>query len=214
MVAPPPGTPDAAAEARRRKRSVAISLVLVAGAGTAALVLAGLDPSQKEEDALVYENPAACAAQGLRSAEACTTDHAAALAAYASSAPRYRTLDECRGHHGPDGCVAGETVVADAAGFFVPVMAAYLLGRTVEQALPPQPLYRHADEATGGGGGYCTGAGGRVFAARGGGATHVASRVARATPSSPRTVTSGGFGATGRAFSSASGSRSGGFGGG
>jgi len=213
MAPPHPGRPaHDAVEARRRKRSVAISLVLVAGAGSAALVLAGLDPSQEEEDALVYANPAACVAQGLRDAEACRTDHAAAVAAHASSAPRYLTLDECRAHHGPDGCVAGETVAADAAGFFVPVMAAYLLGRTAEQALPPQPLYRHADEGSGGGGGYCTGAGGRVFVAPGASAAHVASRAARAAPSTPRTVTTGGFGATGRAFSS--GSRSGGFGGG
>ncbi|MEG9525030.1 MAG: DUF1190 domain-containing protein, partial [Hyphomicrobiales bacterium] len=47
---------------RRSKRSATISLVLLAGAGAAALLLARRDPSQREEDALVYGNDGACIA--------------------------------------------------------------------------------------------------------------------------------------------------------
>ena len=206
-------------ESRRRKRSAAISLVLVTGAGAAALGLGWLDPSQKEEDALVYDSLSACIGQGLRTEEACTTDYAAAQAAYSTTAPRYPTAEACRAHHGPDGCVAGETVAPDAAGSFVPLMAGYMIGRTLEQGLPAQPLYRHAEETQAAGGGsrggdgYCTGSGGRVYAAAGRPATRVASSVARTTASAPRMVSQGGFGGTGRAIASA-GSRSGGFGGG
>lgn len=199
----PLGAGEDPAERSRRKRSAAISLVLVTGAGAAALGLGWLDPSQKEEDALVYDSLAACIGQGLRTAEACTAEYRTALAAYATSAPRYATAEDCRAHHGPNGCAAGESVAADAAGFFVPVMAAYLIGRSLDQALPPQPLYRHEEaEATsgsGGGGGYCTSSGGRVFLARGGSATQVSSRVARTTQTTPRIVSRGGFGGTGRA---------------
>lgn len=215
----PLGAGEDPAERSRRKRSAAISLVLVTGAGAAALGLGWLDPSQKEEDALVYDSLAACIGQGLRTEDACTTDYAAAQSAYAATAPRYATAEACRAHHGADGCVAGETVAPDAAGSFVPLMAGYMIGRTLEQGLPAQPLYRHAEEipasggSGGGGGGYCTGSGGRVYASAGRPATRVASSVARTTASAPRMVSHGGFGATGRAIASA-GSRSGGFGGG
>lgn len=213
------GAREDPAENRRRKRSAAVSLVLVTGAGAAALGLGWLDPSQKEEDALVYDSRAACIGQGVRTEEACTTDYAAAQSAYAATAPRYATAEACRAHHGPDGCVAGEAVAPDAAGSFVPLMAGYMIGRTLEQGLPVQPLYRHAEEnqgaASGGGGGfgYCTGSGGRVYATAGRPVTRVASSVARTTASAPRMVSQGGFGGTGRAIASA-GSRSGGFGGG
>jgi uncharacterized protein YgiB involved in biofilm formation len=190
--------------ARRAKRSATISLVLVAGAGAAAFGLARLDSSQRDEDVLVYGSLGACIAERIRSAEACTQAEAAARAAYLARAPRYETLADCERHHGPGGCVPGAAVTPAAQDRYLPVMAAFMMGRTDEQDLPVQPLYAHAPaeerHAHGGGyaGGYCTGAGARVFSAGGTSRTHVPASVARTTTSTPRTIAYGGFGGTGR----------------
>ncbi|AWN46773.1 hypothetical protein DK419_11010 [Methylobacterium terrae] len=202
MSEPAPASPPD--PARRAKRSAAISLVLVAGAGATAIGLARLDPSQRDEDVLVYGSLGACIADRVRTEQACTEAEAAARAAYAASAPRYETPAECERHHGRGGCVPGATVTPAAQGRFLPVMAAFMMGRTEEQDLPVQPLYAHAPEeerhAHGGtAGGYCTGSGARVVAAGGTSRVHVSSAVARSTTSSPRTVARGGFGGTGRA---------------
>lgn len=200
---------DDPAEASYRKRSVAVSLVFVAGASVAAIALDRWDRSGSEEEVLVYESLAACLDQRQREAEACAAGYREAEAAYRAGAPRYATADDCRVHHGADGCAAGGTVAQDAAGLFVPVMAGYMIGRTAGQGLPVQPLYRHAPDREAGGaapggavaGGYRTGAGGRVPAGGGGPATRVSSSVARAAASSPRMIAQGGFGGTGRALS-------------
>ncbi|WP_331297536.1 DUF1190 domain-containing protein [Methylobacterium oryzae] len=162
------------AATRRSKRSAAVSLVLVAGAGAAALTLGGLDPSQREEEALVYGTLGACIAQQLRGAEACIDAYKTAQETYAATAPRYETEADCQRHHGTGGCTPGAQVTEAARGRYLPVMAAFMMGRTDAQDLPVQPLYPHAPEeerdeagtATAGhGGGYCTGAGGRVVGA-------------------------------------------------
>ncbi|SDA24567.1 Uncharacterized conserved protein YgiB, involved in bioifilm formation, UPF0441/DUF1190 family [Methylobacterium sp. UNC378MF] len=208
---------------RRSKRSAAVSLVLVAGAGAAALTLGGLDSSQREEEALVYGSLGACIAQQLRSAEACIAAYKTAQETYAATAPRYETEADCQRHHGSSGCTPGEQVTAAANGRYLPVMAAFMMGRTDAQDLPIQPLYAHAPEeerdaagTAGHGGGYCTGAGGRVAYAGGASRVHVPASVARTTSTTPRTISRGGFGGTGRAtaFSGGSGGRAGGIGGG
>lgn len=211
-------TPADRGTARRTKRSATVSLVLLVGAGATALTLAHRDPSQREEDALVYGNDGECIAQGVRPADECIAEYRAALARYATSAPRYATMEDCERHHGPGGCTAASDDPPGGATAFVPLMAGYMIGRTASQDLPVQPLYRHApeeDRGTYGGlaGGYCTGAGGRVYASSGGTITRVSSSVARTTPSTPRAVSRGGFGGTGRAVSAMGGGRSGGGGG-
>ncbi|AWN52901.1 DUF1190 domain-containing protein [Methylobacterium sp. 17Sr1-1] len=198
--------------ARRAKRSAAISLVLVAGAGAGAFALAGLAGAKRDEDVLVYRTLDACLAERVRSAQACTEAEAAARAAHAASAPRYETLAECERHHGSGGCVPGATVTPDAQGRTLPLMSAFMMGRTDEQNLPVQPLYAHApaEERShaghGGGyaGGYCTGSGARVVPGGGGSGARVSSAVARSPVSTPRTIARGGFGGTGRAVAAAS----------
>ncbi|MGX7705983.1 DUF1190 domain-containing protein [Methylobacterium sp. Gmos1] len=198
--------------ARRAKRSTAISLVLVAGAGVGAFALAGLAAARRNEDVLVYRTLDACIAERVRSAVACIEAEAAARVAYAAGAPRYEALADCERHHGRGGCVPGETVTPDAQGRYLPVMSAFMMGRTEEQGLPVQPLYAHAPEEErshaghGGGyagGGYCTGSGARVVPGGGGSGARVSSAVARSPAASPRTIARGGFGGTGRAVAAA-----------
>jgi uncharacterized protein YgiB involved in biofilm formation len=198
---------------RRAKRSAAISLVLVAGAGAGAFALAGLAGAKRDEDVLVYRTLDACIAERVRSAAACAEAEAAARVAYAAGAPRYETLAECERHHGRGGCLPGAMLASDAQGRYVPLMSAFMMGRTDEQNMPVQPLYAHDPEEErfhaghgggyAGGGGYCTGSGARVVPAGGGSGARVSSAVARSPVSSPRTIARGGFGGTGRAVAAA-----------
>ncbi|MGY2048994.1 DUF1190 domain-containing protein [Methylobacterium sp. JK268] len=192
------------------KRSQAVSLALLVGAGATAWGLARRDPSQREEDALIYADLAACTAQGLRPPEACEAADREARALYPRVAPRYASNAECEAHHGCGGCTAGGFVGNEAAGFFIPVLSGFLIGRTPEQNLPVQPLFRHAPRACGSGaaatGSYCTSSGGRVWAASSRSSTaRVSSAVARSPPTTPRVIASGGFGGTGHAMTAAHG---------
>ncbi|ACL60408.1 DUF1190 domain-containing protein [Methylobacterium nodulans] len=190
------------------KRSQAVSLALLLGAGATAYGLARRDPSQQEEDALVYRDLAACLAQGARRREDCEAADREARALYPQVAPRYATQAACEAHHGCGGCRAGDAVTPAAAGAFIPALSGFMLGRTPEQNLPVQPLYRHETRGCGSGGGghgssYCTSAGGRVWTAGSGSSTaRVSSAVARTAASTPRVVASGGFGGTGHAMAS------------
>ena len=198
---------------RFSKRSQTVSLVLLVGAGAAAWALGRADPSQREEDALVYPTEEGCAAAAIRSGDDCRDAFREARALYPRIAPRFATNAECETHHGPGGCVAGGTVGAEAAGWFIPVMAGVMLGRTVAQGLPIQPLFPHRPEerqqASSSGGGYCTSSGGRVWTSSGGNAStaRASSAVARSRDSTARVVR-GGLGSTGRSFASSSSSHS------
>lgn len=193
------------------KRSQTVSLVLLLGVGAAAWGLARRDPSQREEDALVYRDLAACLGQGLRSREDCESADREARSLYPQAAPRYATNGDCEAHHGCGGCTAGGFVSPVAAGYFIPMLSGFMIGRTPEQKLPVQPLYRHETRPCGAGGGhagsYCTSAGGRVWTASSGSSSaRVSSAVAHTSTSSPRVVASGGFGGTGHAISAHGGS--------
>jgi uncharacterized protein YgiB involved in biofilm formation len=202
---PEPGAP------RFSKRSQTVSLVLLVGAGAAAWGLSRVDPSQREEDALVYPTEEGCTAGHVRSVEECRDAFREARDLYPRIAPRYATSAECEAHHGASGCLAGGSLSPEAAGWFVPVMAGVMMGRTLAQGLPVQPLFPHRPEderqaASGGSaGGYCTSSGGRVWASSGGSGTtaRVSSAVARNRDSAARVVR-GGLGSTGRSFAAVS----------
>lgn len=199
----PAGPGWAADPARTRsKRSQTVSLILLAGAGATAFGLGSLDPTQREEDVLVYADPEACISAHIRAEGDCLSEYYTARAAYPKAAPRYSSLADCEGHHGAGHCVPGEQVTADAQGRYMPRMAAYLVGRSLAQALDPQPVFEHAPQSvssaySGGHGGYCTGWGGRVTTSSGGRAS-----TARVASAAVRTASFGGFGSTGRGFSS------------
>ncbi|WP_375462418.1 DUF1190 domain-containing protein [uncultured Methylobacterium sp.] len=189
-----------------RKRSTTVTLVLVAGAGATALALGRCDPSQREEDVLVYLNPDACIAGGIRTEPECRSAYAGARAAYPEAAPRYESEAGCEAHHGAGHCLTGSVVAESATGRFVPILAGYVIGRRAEQDLDPQPVYDHAPNPSsaaysGSGGGYCTSWGGRIVTAHGG-----ASSSARVSSAAVRTASFGGFGGTGRGFSAHGGS--------
>lgn len=193
------------------KRSQALSLALLAGAGLSAFALARLDPSQDEEDALVYRTAQECVEAGLRPEGECRDEAGAAKRSYRGSAPRYEDRATCTAHHGASGCrpLSDLDWSGGPEGAYVPYMAAYLIGRRAGQAMTPQPLYPHRPEdeeprpggTSGGYGGYCSGGGARVYAAKGGGVSQVPRSVTRSPTTTPRVVARGGFGFTGRGVS-------------
>jgi uncharacterized protein YgiB involved in biofilm formation len=185
----------------KTKRSQTVSLVLLATAGAAAVSLGAVDPSQREEDVLVYPNPEACIAGRIRPESECRSEYEIARRAYPEAAPRYSTRSDCEAHHGPGHCLSGETVSSTARGRHVPVMAGYLIGRSAAQGLTPQPVYDHAPnkavQAHSGttSGGYCTSSGSRITTSSGG-----SSSSARVSSVAVRPAAFGGFGNTGRSF--------------
>lgn len=197
-------TAKVAAERSATKRSQTVSTVLVAGAGLAALSLGSLTRAAPSKDVLVYPDAAACAAEGIRPAGECRSEYATARAAYPRMAPHYDTEGACARHHGSFRCLTD--AAAPAAQRFVPRMAGYMIGRTAAQGVTPEPVYDHASGHGGHGGSYCTGSGGKVATGSGGSASSgkltAASSKGSAVGFSSGKTTYGGFGDSGRGFSS------------
>ncbi|MCJ2031120.1 DUF1190 domain-containing protein [Methylobacterium sp. J-043] len=186
--------PDRAAT----KRSQTVSTVLVAGAGLAALSLGGLDRTAPGRDVLVYADVTACTAEAIRTTEDCRAAYDIARAAYPSTAPHYVSLPQCEQHHGSDHCALDRTVDAVIDPMrFVPRMAGYLLGRTAAEGVTPEPVYDHSSGQSGHHGAYCTGSGGRITTGSG---SHASSGSLKS--GSAQATKFGGFGSSGRGFSS------------
>lgn len=187
--APAVTSPDEAAS----KRSQTVSTVLVASAGLAALGLGSLERTAPSKDVLVYADAAACAADGIRPAEECRSDDATARAAYPSTAPHYDSAAECEGHHGSSHCLPDPNAPPQS----VPRMAGFLLGRRASDWVTPEPVYEHRQGHGGHHGSYCTGSGGKVSTGGGG---HASSATLK--PAAAKATQFGGFGSSGKSFSS------------
>ncbi|ARO53614.1 hypothetical protein B2G69_05265 [Methylorubrum zatmanii] len=182
-------SPDTAAS----KRSQTVSTVLVASAGLAALGLGSLERTAPSKDVLIYVDAAACAADGIRPAEECRSDYATARAAYPSTAPHYESAAECEGHHGSSHCLPDPNTPPQS----VPRMAGFLLGRRASDWVTPEPVYEHRQGHGGHHGSYCTGSGGKVSTGGGG---HASSATLK--PAAAKATQFGGFGSSGKSFSS------------
>lgn len=180
------------------KRSQTVSTVLVAGAGLAALGLGSLDRPVPGRDVLVYRDVTACTAEAIRTAEDCRAAYDIARAAYPSTAPHYESPTRCEQHHGAHRCELDRTVDAVIDPMrFVPRMAGYLLGRKAADGVTPEPVYDHSSGHAGHHGAYCTGSGGRITTGSG---AHASS--GRIKSDATRATQFGGFGSSGRSFSS------------
>ena len=169
----------------------------VALLGAAAFGLAACE-EDPEVAAQAYPDLESCLAADDAAADPaeCETSFAAALEAHEASAPRYDDPALCQEEHGTP-CV--EEVRQDGTHVFLPVMAGYLIGRTMSGGIArtaASPLYGVR------GGGYATASGDTRVAATSGPATVRASgfRAAAVTatqaPMTRATVASrGGFGA-------------------
>ncbi|PXW64217.1 DUF1190 domain-containing protein [Methylobacterium sp. B4] len=178
------------------KRSQTVSTVLVAGAGLAALSLGSITRTAPSRDVLVYADPSACAAEGIRPAGECHNEYRIARAAYPGTAPHYDSQGACERHHGGSRCLDDATAAGSLR--FVPRMAGYMIGRSAAQGVTPEPVYDHASGHGGHGGSYCTGSGTKVSTGSGGSAS--SGKVHGSSLGSK--VSFGGFGSSGKGFSS------------
>lgn len=183
------------------KRSQSLSLLLLATVGASAFALAKRDPSQKEEDALVYRSEQQCVAAKVRTAEECRSAYQSALAAARTKAPRYVNRSDCEKHHGRDHCELSSGFSSGyASSHYVPRLSAFMMGRNAAQNMPVQPLYRHEEEQgqqshSGGHGSYCSSGGGRVYTSTAAATTaRVASATARESVATARIIPAGGSG--------------------
>lgn len=204
------------------KRSRAVSLVLLAGAGVVAWSLAKRDPSQAEEDVYAFTTEGDCVMSGQRAAIDCQQGFATAADLHRQSAPRFASKSDCEAEYGANGCEPGARYGAGSA--FVPIMVGYMMGAATRQALPPQPLYgdpqqpreEQATSSGGGGGGgggsrsstrsrsFKTAAGTTIRTSIGSITARAPSSEVRSVSRSPRVVSRGGFGSTGRSISTSS----------
>lgn len=180
------------------KRSRMVSTVLVAGAGLAALQLGALDRTGTSQTVLVYPDAAACAAEAIRTAEACRQAYDTASAAYPSAAPHYGSSGLCEHHHGIGQCLPAPGADWIDSLEFVPRMAGYLIGREESDGVTPEPVYAHRQgHGEGPGhGSFCTGSGGKVSTGTG---AHASSGTLKSAAGQPTKF--GGFGATGKSVS-------------
>ncbi|KAA2243941.1 DUF1190 domain-containing protein [Salinarimonas soli] len=206
------------------KRSRVVSLVMLAGVGATAWALGRVDPSQREDEVVTYGSDAECARMGQRSAEDCRAGLAQAKAEHARTAPRYEALSDCETQHGRGRCESGAGV--GAGSYFIPTMVGYMMARNLAQGLGARPLYGaglapppREEQASGGGGGgggsasrgmssggtYRTSSGTIVRSPGAAGVTRVPVSEVRSMPSRPQIVSRGGFGSTGRAVATSSG---------
>lgn len=193
-VTPIPHAEAGSPKAARRLGARGLRAALL---GASAFGLAACD-EDPEVAAQAFPDLEACLAADDAVADPadCEAAHAEALGAHEASAPRYDELALCESEHGGD-CV--EEVRPDGTHVFLPIMAGYLLGRSLSggrAGLVSSPLYGVR------GGGYATASGDARVASVSGPATVRASgfRPAAATatqaPLSRATVSSrGGFGA-------------------
>lgn len=195
------------------KRSRNIRLVLM---GTVALTLSACD---EQVPADVFETVNQCLADGRYSDSQCRDAITEAERKHLQQAPRYTALQDCETDYGTGKCQTAPPAPTDpqssaqsntqtnnqGGSFFMPFMAGYMMSQLLQpNRYAAQPLYRPAPGATNRPDLY-TAAGNRV--ASGPGSTQV-SRSALTAPSRPLVasrpvVNRGGFGATGRSYSSA-----------
>lgn len=186
------------------KRSQTVSTALVASAGLAAFGLGSLTWVTPSQNVLIYPDAAACAAEGIRPAAECQSEYATARAAYPRTAPHYDTELDCARHHGSFRC--STDAAATSSQRFVPRMAGYMMGRSAAQGLTPEPVYDHIAGHGGHGGSYCTGSGSAISTGTGrsasSGTLTSVSQGSVSKGTSPGKTSFGGFGGSGKSFSS------------
>jgi uncharacterized protein YgiB involved in biofilm formation len=176
------------------KRSATIRLVLM---GAAAL---SLTACEDEVPAGVFETAEQCITSGQYDRTRCEAAFAEAQQEHQRVAPRFASRAECEEEFGAQKCQpAPETAQSGGSGFFMPLMAGYMLGNLMRgPGYFSQPLYRQP-----GAGQTFYGAGGSPVAT-GTGQTRVAESAIRSQPTAIGNVQRGGFGSQARSYGSTS----------
>ncbi|MDO9441014.1 MAG: DUF1190 domain-containing protein [Beijerinckiaceae bacterium] len=180
------------------------------GLGAVGLILVASAWPESRNDNLVYNDAAACRADGKLTPEQCAQRFQEARAAHARDSQKYGSQGACEAEFGPGKCAATPPAASQTSGghLWAPALVGFMVGRGLMASTSGQPLLpptretcppgnaspecQPARSRSGGGGSWYSTTSGRPVATRGDGtaAATVASR--------------GGFGSLGRGFSSGS----------
>jgi len=122
-----------------RKRTLVVSL-LALGAGAVTIgnfTGAGTGP---RTDTRTYRSITECEADRLLSSAECVTNFQQARASHERSAPVYAQQNDCEKEFGPGQCVRPSDPAR--ASTWIPVMAAYLVGRRAAGGYQAAPMFR------------------------------------------------------------------------
>lgn len=167
------------------KRSVAVSLVIMGAASLAAC-------QDEAVDSAVYSSVDECIAGKIYTAEKCETDFRTAVTMHEKVAPAFQSKEDCEAEFGANQCTQPTEQHASGGFPFLPILAGYMIGRTLggpAAAVPAQPVYRQA-----GTGAYVNAGGNTVARSTGPVKVSTSSPVAKTPAATTRTMARGGFG--------------------
>jgi uncharacterized protein YgiB involved in biofilm formation len=209
------------------KRSTTVSLVLLGAAG---LTIYALNRSGGDTEASPFRSVDECRSSG-RDAKGCQDGYDDALRLHETNAPRFESQNDCERDYGSGKCTTmqGRNASGNLASYFVPALAGFAVARALsnQQGRPAaQPLYNCPPERQRSDGTCYNTSSGRSFysylgsssssgsswwSSRSSGAYVPSSGFSRSSSpavvsrgSSVSSVSRGGFGSTGRSFSSSS----------
>lgn len=137
-----------------------------------------------QEEALAYESAEACIRAGESDPDTCQSEFEKAKGIHESTAPRYRSANQCQGDFGYNRCYRSGSI-------WLPFMMGYMLAPRGSSYIYSQPLYRTAGAPNS----FHTASGRRIGAVSADGSTKVTKSQASRPAARTRTVSRGGFGA-------------------
>ncbi len=188
-----------------RKNWSARHLTPVALAVAAIFALSGCE--QSDETVSLYQNADDCSQANPGKSAECTAAWQKAQQEAARTAPKYATREDCVAEFGEGQCqqapaqagmAGGENAQAQAhsGGFWMPMLAGYMMGRMMGGGFAQQPLFTSRNPASPAYGKY-TDAGGKSYgAAQAGRSINVPKSAMTPKAATTNTITRGGFGET------------------
>lgn len=180
-----------------RKSRCSSRITPIALAVSVAFILASCE--KNDETVSLYQNADDCSKANLSSNAQCIAAYNTAKQVAEKTAPRYASREDCIAEFGEGQCTqapaqVGVTSVENQS-MWMPLMAGYMMGRTLNSSYAQQPLFSSKNPASPANGKF-VGADGKNYgpAAAGGRIVHVPKTAMTPKPNVTNTITRGGFG--------------------
>lgn len=181
-------------------------LAPVAAAVGAVLMLAACD--EADETVALYTTAEQCTTANPGQAGECTTAYNNAVQEAVKTAPKYATREDCVAEFGESQCTQAQvpTELANnnqtqqqepaqaSGGFWMPLMAGYMMGRMMGGGAASQPLFTSRNAASPANGKFVDASGKNYGSATGGRSVTVPKTAMAPKPATTTTTTRGGFG--------------------
>jgi uncharacterized protein YgiB involved in biofilm formation len=123
-----------------RKRTMVITL-LALGAGAVTVGNLTGAGSTRGTDQRTYRSVAQCEEEKLLSPQECVANFVQARQMHERAAPAFNSRTDCEREYGPGMCVPPSSE-SGRTNTYIPLMAAYLIGRRAAGGYQPAPMYR------------------------------------------------------------------------